>query len=168
MGAAPPQRLVYAPFSTLERANGSAGAIPGLQPRRTGSNTTEHVREALRTVIGLSPPTRPDCFRHYELLTAGDIVVTTEHERPTASRSSRTARVCRSGCSGDRYSASSASAPFPDLGEIPHEKLTVEYWRDYVKTGRCVHEVNRPSWPRSAIDEQQACVDLCLLVSSYR
>ena len=31
MGAAPPQRLVYAPFSTLERANGIAGAIPGLQ-----------------------------------------------------------------------------------------------------------------------------------------
>ena len=42
--------------------------------------------ESLRTVIGLSPPgTRPDCFRHYELLTAGDIVVMIEHPNGTHS-----------------------------------------------------------------------------------
>ena len=61
-------------------------------------NTTEYMCEALRTVIGLSPPgTRPDCFRHYELLTAGDIVVTTEH--PNGTHSAQTcARISTASC----------------------------------------------------------------------
>ena len=143
MGAAPPQRLVYAPFSTLERANGSAGAIPGLQAAGEHGevNTTEYMCEALRTVIGLSPPgTRPDCFRHYELLTAGDIVVTTEHPNGTHSLHTILADLPVvyvsevGGWGGLSCSWLLAQVRrFQTWERFAHEKLTVEYWRDYVK-----------------------------------
>ena len=39
---------------------------------------------ALNSLIGLSPPgSRPDCFRHYEFLLGGTVLLTSEHEEGT-------------------------------------------------------------------------------------
>ena len=140
MDAAPAQRLLYAPFATLERANGSERALPGLQA--TGLiDPDEFMCESLRTVVGLSPPgTRPDCFRHYELLTAGAVIVTDEHPNGTHSLHTILAGlpvVYVSDVGG--WGGLSCSWLLAQVRAIAgwktfaHERLTVEYWRDYVQ-----------------------------------